>query len=201
MSEQRIYTGLFLFDPYIDQSDSMVAALSRYHVTYDHFPGDPRFPQDVAENDWAYIEELGVYDDGEVCASLVWIKKHSEETYLRVQYDRTNYAGRPLRLPLHITWQTAEGIKPVEAGKRLYDMLHNDTNLEYYMPLNRMRNKIDGDVNILRNMMEANDLDYNSSNDYNVYAMRMKEIGSMMKPMGVWKTFTSNHNVTSDEEE
>lgn len=196
-----IYTGVFLINPVIDSdTNNCLFALSTFHVTYHYQPGDPIYPDFIAENDWTHIIHKGVYDDGEVLASKVWlltpdtgiqekIEKKDNHLALRNQHSRILEDGTPVDpLPLHITWSVADGISPVTSGERLKDIERKGEDSEYYKYLTPVEVLKSG---ILNNdhSLNANDLDENSTRDKEAYIKRITPIFAYMNPMGIWKTF------------
>ena len=189
MADKSIYTGLFLVEPVIiDGKPSF--GLSKYHVTYHFNPGDPIFPENVAENDWGKIIHKGIYDDGEIVTSHVHIQEQidltDKEPDLKRDYNHHIRNQFDSNTPLHITWLHGEA-RPIEAGDSLRKALnHEDGYQNNYISLDRLiySNNWEG---ILKN----NKLDVDADG-MEAYRMRIDVIFKYMNTMGLWYTMKSS---------
>lgn len=196
-----IYTAIFLLHPVMDKNKSeALFAISPYHVTFHYSPGDPMFPEDVQEGDWAQIVHRGLYDDGEMLVSDVdimrpFIKKDKiHERFYSYQYDRKikdKYEKDVWRTgyPLHITWDSGK-LPPVKAAERLESIYKNsdDPNWKYYTRLN-LTDHFKSFIS--ESTLEVNEIDKTNKNQVRAYQKRIIPIFNMMRPMGIWKTFKS----------
>ena len=181
--ERDIFTGVFLVEPVIKENQPAFA-LSKHHITYHYQPGNSTFPDNVEEDDWIEINHIGIYDDGEVLASLVSLKKREGSTTqrtIRNQLRRYDEDGNDLpSFPLHITWSSGV-LPPVVAGERLNDPDACDQYLTYVDQMNGYKFKED--------VLKENDLDINDPAQRNTYSKRLDHIFNYFNPMGVWKRF------------
>jgi hypothetical protein len=196
-----IYTGVFLINPVIDANNPMFA-ISNYHVTYHYQPGNPRYPEDdICEGDWAGIVHLGLYDDGEILASKVYIVNptlilsHSTHSLPVTRYQCTRLLENNIDtvvsgIPLHITWDT-KGLPPVTTGERLKEhekLNKNDPKSDYFKYYTPNENL---NLYTKESIMIANDLDYDDPDDKVLYHRRIKPIFNHLNSMGIWKTVKS----------
>ena len=187
-----IYTACHLIVPGIDiDSNEPMFAISDFHVTYHYNPGDPCYPPDFQEGDWTQIKHVGLYDDGEILASRVYIRRaniinEGEKGYLTHQADRLVDDEYVMGVPLHITWSSG-GLPPVESGIRLQKVFERgvDSMNEYYNP-------IGNDMFYNNSMMTTNDLDPDDPEDVQDYENRIKPIFELCHSMVIWRTFKAN---------
>ena len=187
-----IYTACHLIVPGIDpESSKPLFAISDFHVTYHYNPGDPSFPPDFQEDDWTQIKHIGLYDDGEILASRVYVRRanvmgEGDHGYITHQADRMVDNDYVNGVPLHITWSSG-GLPPVESGIRLQKVFRQDIEDmdEHYSPI--------GD-NMFYNagMMKANDLDIDDTSSRLDYEKRIKPIFELTHSMAIWKTFKAS---------
>ena len=109
-----IFTGCFLVDPVL-VGEALQWKLSNFHVTYDFNPGDPKFPDNVIEGDFAKIRHIAVYQDANIVASRVNLTTMNGSIL-----NRQRDGG----LPLHITWAHGKAA-PKASGYRL-NKLYDD---------------------------------------------------------------------------
>jgi hypothetical protein len=187
-----IYTACHLIVPGIDpESSKPLFAISDFHVTYHYNPGDPCYPPDFQEGDWTQIKHVGLYDDGEILASRVYIRRANimegnDGGYITHQADRMVDNDYVNGVPLHITWSSG-GLPPVETGTRLQKLFASSVEEldTYYMPFGT-----DGFYN--NDMMEANSLDADNGADRRDYESRIKPIFELSHSMAIWKTFKAS---------
>ena len=188
MEERSIYTGVFLVQPEIDVHGRPTFAISKFHVTYHYNPDDCMFPESVQENDWTRIIHQGIYDDGEILASEVRleaiISNSNMFSGINFQHPSVNGNGLSEHLPLHITWNSGEH-PPVEAGRRLQD---TDMRNRFFTSYDTMKSNTKM-WNYNEHVMDANDLNYDSAKDRDMYDERIEPLFSYFHPIGVWKTF------------
>ena len=181
--ERDIFTGVFLVEPVLKENKAAFA-LSKHHVTYHYQPGNCAFPQDVEEDDWIKLDHIGIYDDGEILASLINLKLREGDTTnrtLRNQLRRYDEDGNELPgFPLHITWSSGE-LPPVVAGERLNDADCCDQYLTYVDPVHEYK--------FNRDVLKENDLDINDPAQRDTYSKRIEHIFSYFTPIGIWKRF------------
>ena len=180
--ERDIFTGIFLVDPVIKENQPAFA-LSKHHITYHYQPDNCTFPDGVEENDWIQVNHVGIYDDGEILASLVSLKLRENGTVRNIhnQLRRFDEDGNDLpSFPLHITWSSGE-LPPVVAGERLNNSDACDLYLTYVDPVHEY--KFNKDV------LKENDLDINDPAQRDTYSKRIEHIFSYFSPIGIWKRF------------
>tara|TARA_R100001082_G_C4364666_1_gene161249 strand:+ start:390 stop:1019 length:630 start_codon:yes stop_codon:yes gene_type:complete len=189
-----IYTACHLVSPVLNEDTGRaVFAISPFHITYDYEPGNPIFPSEVSDGDWTQIIHHGLYDDGEILASRVFLLRQSviDDTEAIV-YDATNnediithqrHKGKE-GYPLHITWDS-KGLPPVEAGKRL-KRLEDEENSDLFKFYTRTMDKTPF---YKPEVLEANGLEPDTMDGKGDYLNRIKPIFNFFNPMGIWKRY------------
>jgi len=208
-----IYTGVFLVNPVVDAAESKaIFEISPFHVTYDYRPGNPYFPDRVKEGDWTNIIHVGIYDDGDILASKVYVVKHQTKSqvedgefshYHAYQSHNENLIGHE-DTPLHITWDT-NGLAPIEAGIRLSMAedeaadnvpIEQSKYLKYYTDTKLISEKEHMNTESFKSL----DLDSKDKESYKAYKLRLNPIFKLFNPIGIWKTYKSEPHVVDPKQ-
>ena len=181
-----IFTGCFLVDPVL-VGETLQWKLSNFYIAYDFNPGDPRFPDNVIEGDFAKIKHIGVYQDKDIVTSRVHLTTMNGNL-LTVEHNN--------EAPLHITWKSGKSA-PKESGHRL-TKLYNEYIVDDGKDNIHLVKEECGDdwkrYNTMWKMIKheydmPDDEESHDENDIIVY-----KIFEQLEPIGLWHTMRQIDN-------